>query len=100
MDYSSASPSGTTSAQHEATQAAERLNEAFRALENRIGHLQQQATAHPEQEILEQENQQLHEALMVEQNENVRLKEVVRHLSLQLEQTIGRVEKLMEMADA
>ncbi len=81
-------------------QAAERLNKAFRNLERKIAALQEQAQANPEIEILEQENQQLHEALLAEQAENARLKEAVKQLSMQLETSINRVEKLMSMLES
>lgn len=75
--------------------AAQRLNRAFQQLEGRLDLLKQQVKHHPEIELLEQENRQLHEELMVLHEENQRLQAVIEDLGAQLDDTIEQVETLM-----
>jgi predicted RNase H-like nuclease (RuvC/YqgF family) len=75
-------------------EAHRRLELAFEALEQRIGELQQQAEGTPDIDVLEQENKQLHQALVNEQTQNNHLKEMVRALQQQLQEATERVEAL------
>jgi len=76
--------------------SVQRLNQAFRNLESRVAALRQQVQHHPEIELLEQENRQLHEELSALRAENTRLQGVVEELGEQLDQVVDRLENLME----
>lgn len=69
--------------------AASRLNEAFVLVTQKIEHLQEQLSEHPEVDLLEKENMRLHE-------ENATLKELLMEADKQLADMAEHVSQMLE----
>ncbi len=69
--------------------AATRLNEAFLQVTQKMGHLQNQLSEHPEVDLLETENMRLHK-------ENAGLKELLQETDTQLAQMAEQLAQMME----
>lgn len=81
------------------SEANQRLERAFSTLERRIQLLQEQVDGTPDVEVLEQENKELHNALVSEQSQTAHLRDMVKALNKQLEEAAARIERLSELAN-